>query len=271
MDVGPLGYLSIAAHGHADALAVTLSLDGREIVGDPGAASYYGHPEWRRVHRGTRVHATVTVDGEDQSVMGGPFMWTRKARVRVRSTDLGRGIVDAEHDGYRRLTGPVIHRRWLVAPPGHPSTLVVDLVEGEGEHEVRASWPLAPGLDVREERAGRLVSRDGVPVLEIVQGASTGICLEQVRGDTQNHLGWWSERLETRTPSWLVSGVCRGPVPLAIATVLRPPTGRTAPAAGGVTVEFGIGQIFVVWHDGIRHRELVIDTSQSGGVTESEW
>ncbi len=30
MDVGPLGYLSIAAHGHADALAVTIAVDGHD-------------------------------------------------------------------------------------------------------------------------------------------------------------------------------------------------------------------------------------------------
>jgi len=59
MDVGPLGYLSIAAHGHADALSVTFSIDGQDVIGDPGAGSYYGHPDWRRIHRGTRVHATV--------------------------------------------------------------------------------------------------------------------------------------------------------------------------------------------------------------------
>ena len=63
MDVGPLGYLSIAAHGHADALAVTLSAEGRELIVDPGTASYYGNPAWRTVHRGTRVHPTVCVDG----------------------------------------------------------------------------------------------------------------------------------------------------------------------------------------------------------------
>ena len=44
MDVGPLGYPSIAAHGHADALAVTVSDGGRDLIGDPGTGSYYSHP-----------------------------------------------------------------------------------------------------------------------------------------------------------------------------------------------------------------------------------
>ena len=79
VDVGPLGYLAIAAHGHADALAVGLAVDGHDLVGDPGTGSYFAHPEWRTAHRSTRAHATVAVDDADQSVMGGPFLWTEHA------------------------------------------------------------------------------------------------------------------------------------------------------------------------------------------------
>src|SRR6476646_4772478 len=82
---------------------VTLSIDGQEVIGDPGVGSYYGHPDWRRINRGTRVHASVEVDGQDQSVIGGPFMWNHHARVRVRAVELESGVVDAEHFGYRRL------------------------------------------------------------------------------------------------------------------------------------------------------------------------
>jgi hypothetical protein len=53
MDVGPLGYLSLAAHGHADALSVTVSLDGSDII-NPGTGSSYGHPDWRGVPRKPR-------------------------------------------------------------------------------------------------------------------------------------------------------------------------------------------------------------------------
>lgn len=39
-DAGPLGYLSIAAHGHADALSFTLSAGGCELLIDPGTFAY---------------------------------------------------------------------------------------------------------------------------------------------------------------------------------------------------------------------------------------
>ena len=266
MDVGPLGYLSIAAHGHADALAVSLSVDGRELIADPGTASYYGHPAWRKVHRGTRVHATVSVDDEDQSVMAGPFMWTRHAQVRTHSVDPMHGIVDAEHDGYLRLAEPVTHRRCLVAPPTRPWVLVVDALDGAGEHEMRASWPLHPALDVLALRQGHEIVRDGVPVLLMASAASVPVVHEQVRGDGETNLGWWSDRLESRRPAWLVSGRCRGPLPLVMATVLRPLT-----VEGSVTelhVQLAGDTITVTWLDDVAPQRVRIPRNPLGGLYE---
>jgi hypothetical protein len=268
VDVGPLGYLAIAAHGHADALAVTLSVDGIECVGDPGAGSYYGHPDWRRVHRSTRVHATVTVDGQDQSVAGGPFLWTRKAVVRVRAVDLAQGIVDAEHDGYTRLAAPVRHRRWLVAPPGASAVLVVDRLTGDGHHEVRTSWPLHPALDAETlaDQRAHVVRREGVPMLRISHAASVPLTLEGVHGDATSGLGWWSQRLESRSPSWLVGAVCRGSVPLIVATLLdladRGDRGVEDLHVAGRTG----GEIEIQWSGGGGTRQIRIDPSRDGAV-----
>lgn len=74
-DAGPLGYLSIAAHGHADALSFTLSVAGRELLIDPGTYAYHTQKFWRDYFKGTSAHNTVRVDGVDQSVSGGNFLW----------------------------------------------------------------------------------------------------------------------------------------------------------------------------------------------------
>ncbi|MFD6058908.1 heparinase II/III family protein [Rhodococcus wratislaviensis] len=249
VDVGPLGYLSLAAHGHADALAVTLSIDGDDVIGDPGTGSYYRHPDWRAAHRGTRAHATVCVDGLDQSVVGGPFLWTEHARVRVRSVDLERCVVDAEHSGYSRLSQPVVHRRWLIAPPDRGSILVVDLIAGRGRHEVRTSWPLSPSLDVTPLEGGHLASRNGEPILQLVHGASSELIRYEVRGDARLGLGWWSRRLESREPAWLVGGYCTGDVPVVVATVLNPLDERMA-WAEDLTVGVRDGCLTARWRDG---------------------
>ncbi|MEN0139104.1 MAG: alginate lyase family protein [Rhodococcus sp. (in: high G+C Gram-positive bacteria)] len=248
VDVGPLGYLSLAAHGHADALAVTMSVDGEEVIGDPGTGSYYGHPDWRAAHRGTRAHATVCVDGLDQSVVGGPFLWTEHARVRVRSVDLERGVVDAEHSGYGRLAKPVVHRRWLIAPPDRNSVVVVDLIAGRGRHEVRTAWPLAPSLDVTAVGSGHLACRNGEPIFQLVHAASSALTPYGIRGDAQLGLGWWSRRLESREPSWLVGGYCTGDVPVVLATVLNPLDERLV-WAEDLTVAVRDGCLVARWRD----------------------
>jgi uncharacterized heparinase superfamily protein len=263
MDVGPLGYLSIAAHGHADALAVTLSSEGQDLVVDPGTASYYGNPAWRTVHRGTRAHPTATVDGVDQSVIGGPFLWSRHASVKVRSVDLDRGIVDAEHHGYLRLGDPVVHRRWLVAPHGMPTVLVLDLIDGKAEHDVAVSWPLHPDLDVTPTGDGHLVTRADEPVLQLCYAATTSIELERLKGDPESNLGWFSDRLESRTPSWLVGAKCTGIAPVAVLTVMAT---ADAGAVTDAAVSMEGTRILASWSENGAGRGLTIDRIMSGAI-----
>lgn len=249
MDVGPLGYLSIAAHGHADALAVTLSVDGHQLIGHPGAASYYGHPDWRAVHRGTRVHPTASVDGLDQSVIGGAFLWRHHARVRTHSVDLENGIVDAEHDGYRRLDEPVVHRRWLIAPHDRNTAVVVDVLVGDGLHEFRTNWPLHPSLDAEPESCGHLITRDGTPVLQLAYAGSSGVPIpDHIRGDTETNLGWWSHRLESRVPAWLVGSRVHAPTPVALATAVAPLHG-TGSTVSALEVALHDDVVTVRWDD----------------------
>lgn len=253
MDIGPLGYLAIAAHGHADALSVTLSCSGAEVVSDPGAGSYYGHPHWRTVLRGTAAHPTVCVDDHDQSVIGGPFLWSRHARVTARRIDLEAGVVEGEHDGYSRLPGAVIHRRWLVAPPVERSVLVVDLITGGGQHCCVQNWPLHPGLTVDPIAGGHRLSRHGEAVHQILYAATAALNIGEVRGDEDNDLGWWSDRLESRRPAWWVSSRCQAPLPIVMATLLSPLDGvQTHGLSVGIT---GESHWEAAWFEGHRRVE----------------
>lgn len=266
-DVGPLGYLSIAAHGHADALAVTLSADGRDLIVDPGTGSYYGHPHWRSAHRGTRAHGTVCIDDVDQSVDGGPFYWRRHANTTVRTVDLKRGIVDAEHDGYRRLKDPAVHRRWLSAPPDDPTMVVVDLITGRSEHDIDVSWPLHPELDATATQNGHQVTRDGSPVLQLCYAATSSIEFTALRGDPESNLGWWSGRLEERVPAWLLGVHCRSVTPVAILTILSTDIAVTVSdpeiSHSGTTLEVG-------WSVNGARRALTIDTNHPGAIQSAQ-
>ena len=72
-DGGPHGFLSIAAHAHADALSLEVRHDGVDILADPGTYCYHGEPRWRQWFRSTAAHNTLEVGGVSQSESGGPF------------------------------------------------------------------------------------------------------------------------------------------------------------------------------------------------------
>ncbi|UMG91540.1 heparinase II/III-family protein [Nocardioides sp. TF02-7] len=151
-DGGPHGFLSIAAHGHADALAVEVRHDGVEVLVDPGTYCYHGEPEWRSYFRSTRAHNTVEVDRLDQSVEGGPFLWrTRAATVvdQVDTTDPDDQRWVARHDGYARLEHPVGHERSVRLDSSARRLSIVDRLSSTGAHDVALRFHLGPLVDVR--------------------------------------------------------------------------------------------------------------------------
>jgi hypothetical protein len=144
VDCGPLGYLSLAAHGHADALAMTLSLGGEELLIDPGTYAYHTQRQWRDYFRSTAAHNTVEVDGMNQSDIGGSFMWLHKANAVALAHD-GAQLFEGKQDGYLRLRDPVLHRRVIRFDAKRNAVQVEDTLECLGEHEVALHWHFAEG------------------------------------------------------------------------------------------------------------------------------
>ena len=201
-DVGPLGFGSLAAHGHADALQVTLTDETSELIVYPGVGSFFGDPEWRDAFRGTAFHPTVLVDGLDQSESGGPFLWRRHAVAHALEIDPGAGFAAGAHDGYLRLADPVRHVRAVVALPDGP-VLVVDRLEARAHHAFVQSWPLHPLLDA-EAAADSVVhaTLEQTPRLALSFAASERGRIRLVRGRESPPSGWSSRRLQDRVPAW---------------------------------------------------------------------
>jgi hypothetical protein len=220
MDVGPLGYLSIAAHGHADALSISLSQDGKNVIGDPGTGSYYRYPEQRALMRGTRAHATVCIDGEDQSVIGGAFLWYDHAVTHVNEVNIESGIIDAEHDGYNRLSGSVKHRRRLISPPGTDFILILDLVTGNGTHDVKTNWPIDPDLGIFQYGDGHTITDKDSPLFQVLHASNRPLKLDDSYGDRTTGLGWWSNQLESREPTWWIGASIKAKLPILVATLI---------------------------------------------------
>ncbi len=254
-DHGPHGHTSLAAHAHADALRLDLALGAEELIVDPGVGSYFARPALRAAFRGTSFHATVCVDDLDSSESGGPFLWTQHARARLLVSDLENGFVVAEHDGYERLTDPVTHRRAVIAL-SDGSVLVVDLLMARETHRYSQRWPLHPDLELEHSGEVAVATKSGAGVL-LSFGSPAPLEITASRGDTEPLAGWWSERLESAIPGWLVAVSTEVEGPVELATLLVPfETVDGAPDSRlSVTTEQDGLQLEVT---GARHRELIV-------------
>lgn len=87
IDHAALGFGSIAAHGHADALSFQMYIEGIPIFVDPGTYIYHCDIESRNELRKTKSHNTVCICDKDQSEMLGAFLWGKKAESRLIEFD----------------------------------------------------------------------------------------------------------------------------------------------------------------------------------------
>lgn len=171
MDHGPLGYLAIAAHGHADALSVWWHLEGEPVLVDAGTWLYHSGGAGRDRFRGTAAHNTLCLDEEDQSRISGAFNWSRKARAwrMGGSASAPHPWLEAAHDGY--AARGVEHRRRLsTLPDGY---LLRDRLHGRLANPgavARVSFLLHPSLSTRDEGAGVTLSLAGAPLARIAAG-----------------------------------------------------------------------------------------------------
>ncbi|MFF4740817.1 alginate lyase family protein [Streptomyces sp. NPDC001262] len=204
-DAGPHGFLSIAAHAHADALSVEVRHDGVDVLADPGTFCYHGQPEWRQYFRSTLGHNTLQLDGADQSVSGGPFLWTRHARSRVLVADAsGEGAARwcAEHDGYH----PSVHRRRVELAAERRELRVVDEVRGP-HRAVHLAFHLGPAItaDLVGNRAVLTWTRDGEDRSAVLDLPGQ-LRWRAHRGETDPPLGWYSAGFGRKEPATTLVG-----------------------------------------------------------------
>ena len=207
-DGGPHGYLSIAAHAHADALSVEVRCAGVDILADSGTYCYHGERAWRSYFRSTLAHNTAELGGRNQSSEGGPFMWVRHARARevevIDDGDIARWV--AEHDGYASLDPPALHRRSVLLDRASRSIDIIDEIEG-GSHDLRLAFHFGPEVQVELDEFCAVLnwpaaSAPGAAWMELPAGLRWSLH----RGESNPILGWYSPGLGHRIPAFSLLG-----------------------------------------------------------------
>ena len=207
MDVAELGFLSIAAHGHADALSFVLHVDGHPIIADVGTYTYHTEPHWRSYFIGTLAHNTIRVDGQDQAESTGPTMWIQHytpTLIHHETSDV-RDVVVAEHDGYKGLG--VTHRRELTLDKTKNTLRIVDdvVVKRAGEHQLDVPLHLHPSVAVEETEPG-VYTLTAAGARPVIVRPDKALSLTVVKGQTDPILGWYSSSFQKKEPTTTLYG-----------------------------------------------------------------
>jgi hypothetical protein len=157
-------------HNHCDKTSVCLRVNGHPVFVDSGTFSY-AEPVARHLHRNSRSHNVLIMDGREQGEISEARVFGRPDHMEARIEYAPEGDVPAwrmAHDGYSRLGSPGAVERIVRC---YPSRLEIeDAVEGSGEHRAEIAWNLDPavaavlaGGEVRLHHDGELLCRVSIP------------------------------------------------------------------------------------------------------------
>lgn len=155
IDVAEVGPAYLPGHAHADTLSFELSVHGQRLFVNPGSYSYQ-NLAIRHYIRSTAAHNTLEVDGLDSSEMWGAFRVARRAhprKIHIESSN-EQIHISAQHDGYLRLPGKVIHQRDFYITP--QSLTIEDQLHGKSK-SVTAYFHLHPNISIEAISATRLL------------------------------------------------------------------------------------------------------------------
>ncbi|MGB8225641.1 MAG: alginate lyase family protein [Sedimentisphaerales bacterium] len=207
-DCGPLGFESIAAHGHADALSFILSAYGQPYFVDTGSYIYIADNPYRNYFRSTGAHNTIVIDRQNQSEMAGAFLWTDKAKSFVDEWISSEQYdkISGWHDGYHRLQDPVTHKRAIKFDKEREVIIMDDYLEMKSGHEVEQYFHLASQCHV--EKFGKKTWQISKTSGKIMVTFDEKLDCSVLAGSENPICGWFSNAYDRKIP--ISTFLCRG-------------------------------------------------------------
>jgi uncharacterized heparinase superfamily protein len=163
---------TLGSHTHSDLLSFELFTSGKSFMVDPGSYLYTADPDMRLLFRSTKMHNTVTVDGQSQDILSRDKIWgySRDAIPEVKrwESNSKHDIITASHNGYARLANPVLHERTFLYDRIESQWSITDRFLGEGHHDLDWYFHFDTGVDfVINENTIVTNCRDGKNIMLI--------------------------------------------------------------------------------------------------------
>lgn len=201
-DAAPLGYLSIAAHGHADALSFVLYMDGHPFLVDPGTYCYHTDTQWRHYFVSTRAHNTICIGGANQAGFVGPTLWVNHYKVNVKEYGLAddHEYVVASHTGYKKYRAYHTRKFEFFKPTN--TILITDFI-GCDNMIVEMPFHLHPAVEYDLSGNHCMVSCAGRSMdMQLDPQMQWSVAC----GEVDPCLGWYSNRFYHKVPSPVIIG-----------------------------------------------------------------
>lgn len=137
-DASPLGFGKLAAHGHLDALHVSLWQSDRAVVVDPGTGAYHSDAAWRAQLASWEAHnGPVPMAGRATPKRAGVFLWSQHHEPPKWQVTDETAIASLACDG------PLVTRAVRLDDAGLE---VTDRISTDLPHQV--TWTFAPEWEV---------------------------------------------------------------------------------------------------------------------------
>jgi len=159
-DLSPLGYLSTAAHGHLDALHLSIWFKGVALVIDPGTGAYYADKRLRNWLASRTAHNAPCPSGPEWPQRLGPFLWAEQHPTpTIKEEPCGAvGVLNLPHGQLRRT---------IASSPAGLSWVATDQCLGNDGSPVpfTVRWQFAPESYVKRLNDRRfLIKRHDVEI-----------------------------------------------------------------------------------------------------------
>jgi hypothetical protein len=157
-DASPLGFGKMAAHGHLDALHVSLWIGGKAVLIDPGTGAYYSDANLRARLAGWEAHnGPVPETGRHGPERMGPFLWVRHHEAPRLRLEGDAAVACLACDG------PFVKREVRLSE--ERGVEILDRVCNSLRHNV--TWILAPDWKIAPFGDGRfrLIHEDGTRLM----------------------------------------------------------------------------------------------------------
>lgn len=151
VDASPLGFGRLAAHGHCDALHVSIWDGQHALVIDPGTGGYFESKELRADLASWNAHnGPQPAGGFRTPRRAGTFLWAEPHARPVPACGDDSLRITFNHEGVQLIRTVRIDRG------------LVMIEDSISSHEaIRARWTFAPGQEVEKSKNAISISRDG--------------------------------------------------------------------------------------------------------------